>query len=198
MQGSSCLTEKAFEVSANAALSRQFDLVRQLLRGRGKFAGTSVAHVAAILPSLQSASALPSAAPPAFGDDFAAVLAGLAPSTHISKEAPPQHAQPANDSVVQAAPVQPQPKPRTRPVPAIARADSKPAVKARAEAGRASSCARGGNTKSSRCRIPMKRMRRRSRLLWPRRPAAQPEIRDRRKEYCARAAEGFAGHRAGR
>lgn len=66
------------------------------------------------------------------------MLAGLAPSTQIAKEAPPsQHAQPANDSVVQAAPVQSQPKPRARQAPAIARADSKPAAKARAQTGNA-------------------------------------------------------------
>jgi chemotaxis protein MotD len=93
-----------------------------------------VAHVAAILPKLQSASALPSASSPAFGDDFAAVLAGLAPSTHVAKEAPqPQQTQPANGKVVQAAPAQTQPKPRTRLVPTLARADSKPDEKAKAQ-----------------------------------------------------------------
>ena len=92
-----------------------------------------MAHVAAIIPKLQSASALPPASPPAFGDDFAAVLAGLAPSAHVAKEAPPQQAQPAHDSVAQAAPAQALPKPRTRMVLTLARADSKPDAKAKAQ-----------------------------------------------------------------
>jgi chemotaxis protein MotD len=117
-------------------LSAQFDLVRQLLRVRGKFAGTFVAHVAAILPPLQSASALPQAASPSFGDDFAAVLAGLAPQAPVAKDAPPpQQAQPANDSVAQAAPVQPQPKLRARLVPVLARTDTRPDAKAKAQTG---------------------------------------------------------------
>lgn len=81
---------------------------------------------------------MPQAAGPAFGDDFAAVLAGLAPSTPVAKEAPRQQAQPVNDSVAQTAPVQPQPKPRTRPAPATARTDSKPDAKAKAQAANAS------------------------------------------------------------
>ncbi len=105
-----------------------------------------MAHVAAVIPPLQSASALPQASPPAFGEDFAAVLAGLAPSTNAAKEAPPpQPVQSVNDSVAQVAAVQPQPEPRTRAVSAIARADSKPAVKARAEVRNAST-ARGAET----------------------------------------------------
>ena len=93
-----------------------------------------MAHVAAIIPKLQSASALPSTSPPAFGDDFAAVLAGLAPSAPVAKDTPPlQQAQPANDTVVQAAPVQALPKPRTRLVPTLARADSKPDPKAKVQ-----------------------------------------------------------------
>jgi flagellar hook-length control protein FliK len=93
-----------------------------------------VAHVATILPPLQSASALPQAASPSFGDDFAAVLAGLAPQAPVAKDAPPPgQAQPANDSVAQAAPVQPQPKLRARPVPVLARTDSKPDAKTKAQ-----------------------------------------------------------------
>lgn len=98
-----------------------------------------MAHVAAILPPLQSASALLTAQAPSFGDDFAAVLAGLAPQTPVTKDAPPpQQAQPANDSVAQAAPVQPQSKLRARPAPAIARTDSKPDAKAKPQTGNVS------------------------------------------------------------
>jgi chemotaxis protein MotD len=92
---------------------------------------------------------LPAALPPAFGDDFAAVLAGLAPTTPVAQEAsPPQHAQPANDRVAQAAPVQPQPRLRTRPAPAVARTDSKPTAKVKPQAGNAST-ARAADTPKS-------------------------------------------------
>ena len=93
-----------------------------------------MAHVAATLPPLQSASALPQAASPSFGDDFAAVLAGLAPTAPVAKDAPPPgQAPPANDSVAQAAPVQPQPKLRARLVPVLARTDTRPDAKAKAQ-----------------------------------------------------------------
>lgn len=77
---------------------------------------------------------MPQAASPSFGDDFAAVLAGLAPQAPVAKDAPPpQQAPPANDSVAQAAPVQLQPRLRARLVPVLARTDSKPDAKAKAQ-----------------------------------------------------------------
>lgn len=96
-----------------------------------------MAHLAAVISPVANTSApsssTSSGAQPSFGDDFAAVLAGLAPKTDLPKETPPasqqqQAAQPAT----QAKPIAAKSKPRVQAAAAPASPAAKPDTKIKA------------------------------------------------------------------
>jgi flagellar hook-length control protein FliK len=112
-------------------------MVRQLLWRQGKFADHRVAQVAALLASVAKTSAPSSSAQPSFGDDFAAVLAGLTSKTD-AKDAPtlahlPQTAHP----VEQAKPVAAKAKPGLPAAVTPVAADIKPEPKLKASTAKA-------------------------------------------------------------
>jgi len=103
-----------------------------------------VAHLAAVISTVANTSAPPSnassGAQPSFGEDFAAVLAGLAPKTDLPKETPlpapqPHGAQPAT----QAKPVAARSKPRVQAAAAPASPAAKPDTKVKAQDAKAQS-----------------------------------------------------------
>jgi flagellar hook-length control protein FliK len=117
-------------------------LVRQLLRDVGKFADHRVAQVAAVISPVANTSApsssTSSGAQPSFGDDFAAVLAGLAPKTDLPKEMPPApQQQQATQPVAQAKPIAAKSKPRVQAAAAPASPAAKPDTKIKAQDAKA-------------------------------------------------------------
>jgi len=105
-----------------------------------KFADHRVAHLAAVISTVANASAPPSSASsgaqPSFGEDFAAVLAGLASKTDLPKETPPPaHQQQSAQPVTPAKPVAAKSKPRVQA--AAAPASAKPDTKVKAQDAKA-------------------------------------------------------------
>jgi flagellar hook-length control protein FliK len=104
-------------------------LVRQLLWWLSKFADHRVAQVAAVISTAAKASAPTASAPPSFGDDFAQVLAGLAPKPEVKDASQPAaHLQDALP-VAQAKPIAEKSKLRVPALAMTAKADAKPDVK---------------------------------------------------------------------
>jgi flagellar hook-length control protein FliK len=94
-----------------------------------KFADHRVAQVAAVISTVAKASAPTASAPPSFGDDFAQVLAGLAPRSE-AKDAPQPAAHPHDAlQVAQAKPIAEKAKLRVPALIMTAKADAKPDVK---------------------------------------------------------------------
>ena len=99
-----------------------------------------MAHLAAVISSVATASAPSSSAQPSFGEDFAAVLAGLAPKTDLPKETPPPAPQPHSaQPATQAKPVAAKSKLRVQAAAAPASPAAKPDTKVKAQDAKAQS-----------------------------------------------------------